>query len=91
MAHNILYLAQSSPEVAVDVSANITIFQLGIWLAGRQCGPGCGQYPVLIHTACVASRETTDKLKMTALCLILGVVGRPFLRVERVMQEPHRS
>ena len=91
MAHNMLYLTQSSPEVAVDVSANITIFQFGIWLAGHQCPLECGQYPVLIHTAWVASRETIDKLKMTALCLMLGVVGRPFLRFERGMREPHRS
>lgn len=83
-----LYLIQSSPEVAVDVSTNITIFQFGIWFAGRQCGPGCGQYPVLIHTAWVASKETTDKLKMTALRLMLGIVGRPFLRVGRVMRAP---
>jgi hypothetical protein len=81
-----LYLTQSSREVAVDVSTNITIFQFGIWLAGHQCHLECVQYPVLIHTACVASRETTDTLKMTALCLILGVVGRPFLRVERGMR-----
>ena len=86
-----LYITESSPEVAVDVSTNITIFQFGIWFASHHCDPVCDQYPVLIHTAWVASKDTTDKLKMTALCLMLGVVGRPFLRVERVMREPHRS
>ena len=86
-----LYLTQSSPEVAVDVSTNITIFQFVIWFAGYQCHLECGQYPVLIQTAWVVSKETTDKLKMTVLCLTLDVVGRPFLRVERGMREPHRS
>ena len=80
-----LYITQSSPEVAVDVSTNITIFQFGVRFAGYQCHPECGQYPVLIHTAWMASKETTDKLKMIALCLKLGVVGSPSLRVERGM------